>query len=544
MRQYLKMGRYYMVSQETDDGVQHEPFRQSFTRNRGRRKHLLQEPVKDATPLELTRVHEELRIRNQHLTSLLMDAEKERVRMGRELAVLKHAMWSGDDKNEEVETRDATITSLSQTVQDLRLENATLRDRGRILEDEARSLKMEVEALRGVNDPSLARVAKAVYAGDDSGDSTGQKMDSASFTVHAHLDNHSQLGHPDADTSSLLHSSRSPSPTTRISAAYVDSSKKFIVTEPAAITLPEPTESIRWLNTLSIIIYKTFTTKTAHSPFPSPLSALPNPSTQSNLSSNSRVHALEMERDGLEEELLQRYAEIRRIEAWYQDELERRDRELELESSIGFASHGSSPEINAPFAKVFDTVVDESFRIYICSKSITNVDDEDVPRDVDGCEESPGRLDSGTEEDNPGIELICSGKRAKRWMKANHQRLSLTDAVQQANVILRKYRMPELDLERPGLTPYPAWALTGALVISSFPSLARKPGWPGIFPLLGFAGAYAATGMGNNVHVPVLRLYFSIASSWPYRMTISVLGVTAAYAREFWMDCWAEVAIP
>ncbi|KAJ3215696.1 hypothetical protein HDU67_010407 [Dinochytrium kinnereticum] len=114
-------------------------------------------------------------------------------------------------------------------------------------------------------------------------------------------------------------------------------------------------------------------------------------------------------------------------------------------------------------------------------------------------------------------------------------------------------KLPELDLERPGLTPYPAWALASAFILSTVPSLARRPGWPGIFPLVGFAGAYAASGYVTSIDTDqgpssatawgITYMFLCSGTTFqarrpgPIALSAAVLATTAVYGREF-VDGW------
>ncbi|KAJ3215697.1 hypothetical protein HDU67_010408 [Dinochytrium kinnereticum] len=374
----------------------------------------------------LMRAQEELRIRNQHLTSLLVDAHAENSRQARELVVLKHALAAAVEERKEMEkadapdisppesskkvdsepqdatiphlfslleSRDTTIMTMSNTIRTLREEVTALRERERLLESEAKSLRMEVDALRGVRLPAFAEVAKGMSNRGEA--PKGMKglggMVGEEYQYHtleeASMDNHSEPVHPDTDDESKKSSTNvskcnlyeAQNPGSRIAVSYTDAAKSFVVTEPTkkfVVTQAfedirgdvDGREPIRWLNvdrSPPKIEKVKSSKKSSHSFRPQSLvtsryltnnspttSDLPHRASQpvsvthhlvtpresigvvtptlSSASTESRVRSLERERDGLEEELLQRYTELRRVEAWYQDELERRDRELEF----------------------------------------------------------------------------------------------------------------------------------------------------------------------------------------------------------------------
>ncbi|KAJ3116403.1 hypothetical protein HDU96_009761 [Phlyctochytrium bullatum] len=110
-----------------------------------------------------------------------------------------------------------------------------------------------------------------------------------------------------------------------------------------------------------------------------------------------------------------------------------------------------------------------------------------------------------------------------------------------------------INLDRPGSTPYPAWAMSGLFLLSTIPSLTNRPGWPGVFPLIGFAGAYAASGWvttqdtdqgPSSLTAWGLTYIFLCATDTvksrkpgPIGLSLAVVGTTAVYAKEF-IDGW------
>ncbi|KAJ3106379.1 hypothetical protein HDU97_006364 [Phlyctochytrium planicorne] len=90
----------------------------------------------------------------------------------------------------------------------------------------------------------------------------------------------------------------------------------------------------------------------------------------------------------------------------------------------------------------------------------------------------------------------------------NQERVSLASAVVQANTFLRRYNLPILDIERPGLTPYPAFAMSGT-------------SWGISYMLLFGTSTIKSRRVG------------------PIGLTCAVLATTSTYAKEFMTD-WLE----
>ncbi|KAJ3106378.1 hypothetical protein HDU97_006363 [Phlyctochytrium planicorne] len=375
-----------------------------------------------------------LAIRCRHLTGLLLDAQEVVRKQSREMGILKRALMeietgsgidllpplpppvsfapppettpSTDHLFQLLADRDATIQSLTSE-----LEDAKAREKD--LEDEMEALRLEVDALRGVRDPSLKGIAEKVYGSGGGcwgahGAARGVGIDTENLSPERdmwsgdHIDgalrNNSlskedekkkrkkdllaarkerdglqgkkAASSPKADAPTKKESpplrrtkEKLDDPATKL---YRDATMNFVVTElEQKQDKPMLLDSLRWLDVdrspprmpsydylnPSPQFHPSQVPEPPKSNLSSPIRLSPHrtctPSMQitRNIAVSAenekdasrsatprpvtRILLLEKERDILEEELVQRYAEIRRLEQWYQDELARRDRELD-----------------------------------------------------------------------------------------------------------------------------------------------------------------------------------------------------------------------
>ncbi|KAJ3316156.1 hypothetical protein HDU76_002035, partial [Blyttiomyces sp. JEL0837] len=127
------------------------------------------------------------------------------------------------------------------------------------------------------------------------------------------------------------------------------------------------------------------------------------------------------------------------------------------------------------------------------------------------------------------------------------------DLISSINAFLTQKNLPQIGKDRIGLTPYPAWTVATACMLSSIPSVAGLRGWPALLPLVGFAGVFTGSGyitMYDVENGPSMTTAWGLVYTFgfakhtfesrrpgPIALSTLVMGTTLVYGREF-LDYW------